>query len=186
MGDAGIELTLPMGLPELPKDMDETLSKRSHSGTGLDCPAGTSRRQTLHIRSKEEEWAVKKAENMSYIADKNVGAFLSVMLMELFKDMPENPIQWCAQFFLRHDDVIEAKEKWEHQGSLDITDDKRVWSAAWRIPFVMDELLSAILEEKPEQPDSFAASWFRWNAKSIQRKRHGLPEGWSPQKAFDT
>ena len=177
-----IELCLPTGLPELPKED----VGRSHSQDGGEQGARRPTLQTLHMKGEVKlSPAEKKVKNEEYLIERDVGLFLSVMLMELYDEMPDHPMQWCSQFFLRHDEMNEAQEKWQHKGVLTVTTEKRLWSASWRIPFVINELLAAILEEKPENPDAFAGSWFRWNSKSYHGQKHTLPDNWVPSKSFD-
>eukprot|EP00754_Rhynchopus_humris_P003712 Rhum_TRINITY_DN11934_c1_g1::Rhum_TRINITY_DN11934_c1_g1_i1::g.47726::m.47726 len=147
----------------------------------------TDDHDTLHLQRRNTRTQLIRNSNMKYLEEKNVGLFLNVMLTELFHEKPDNPMAWCTQFFLRHDEISEAsKDRWVHKGdTLQLTDEMRIWSAQWRLPYVIDELLAAIMESQPEEPDSFAGSWFRWNHKAFPSEKHALPEGWTPSKQCD-
>ena len=63
----------------------------------------------------------------------------------------------------------------------------RKYSAYWKIPCLINDLLEGLLTEKPEFPDKYASGWFRWN-RHIFKQNHfrgenpkELPPSWVPK-----
>ena len=40
----------------------------------------------------------------------------------------------------------------------------------WKIPFIIEWLLTDMLNDEPVEPDRFALSWFRWNKAAITNR----------------
>ena len=46
----------------------------------------------------------------------------------------------------------------------------REYSVQWKIPFIIEWLLTDMLKDEPKEPDRFALSWFRWNKTAIRTR----------------
>eukprot|EP00756_Hemistasia_phaeocysticola_P058213 Hpha_TRINITY_DN3483_c0_g1::TRINITY_DN3483_c0_g1_i1::g.32512::m.32512 len=139
-----------------------------------------------------EEAAKKKQKALDYLESKQVLFFLDSMLHDLFLKMPDDPVDFCLSYLLRHDSMAEIQRQApeRRKSTAGFSDEARAWSAKWKVPFLLDDLLADIIKEEPAEPDRFAAAWFRWNKKNFMVKHHcgmgkeprKLPQGWAPAK----
>eukprot|EP01065_Artemidia_motanka_P039435 TRINITY_DN48357_c0_g1_i1.p2 TRINITY_DN48357_c0_g1~~TRINITY_DN48357_c0_g1_i1.p2 ORF type:complete len:174 (+),score=63.48 TRINITY_DN48357_c0_g1_i1:63-584(+) len=137
----------------------------------------------------KQELEEKKLRAQKYLDEKRVLMFLDTMLHEMFQEMPEDPIDFGLAYLIRHESMHEIQKRApdrrkSHRG---FPDEARKWSAEWKVPFLLDDLLTDMLAEEPPEPDRFAAAWFRWNKKKFMVRHHNdakvpkkLAETWQP------
>lgn len=140
--------------------------------------------ETAEARSK------KKAQALEYLESKKVLTFLDAMLTELFLETPDDPVDFCLRYLIRHESMAEITRRApeRRKSTAGFSQEARAWSAKWKVPFLLDDLLTDMLKDEPEEPDRFAAAWFRWNKKPFMVKHHcgmgkeprKLPPGWTP------
>ncbi|KAJ9468541.1 hypothetical protein DIPPA_30362 [Diplonema papillatum] len=165
-----VEIALPDCLPQL----DE--SQVSHS---VDAERKRSSQDTATAHIRKRETAEERTEKVrEYINDTQLAPFLNVMLTDLYRDLPKDPIDWCVEFLVRHEDLNAIGQREKEMQPVKPTHEIRLYSAFWKIPFLFDDLLGALLEDKPAEPDRFAAAWFRWNRRSFLTRhfKQGYPQ----------
>lgn len=156
MGD--VEFAVPTDLPTLTEEETKALQdKPLYTGAG-----GTDK--------KDFESSAKE-----YFDEKNVIPMLNTLLTEVFLKQPEDPIDHMTKFILRHPTLTEIKE---HQGQdlHKLSEESVAYSNRYKLPHLIDELLTSLLEDKPDDATRFAGSWLRWHKNGFIA-RH-VPEGY--------
>eukprot|EP01060_Flectonema_neradi_P005588 TRINITY_DN13720_c0_g1_i1.p1 TRINITY_DN13720_c0_g1~~TRINITY_DN13720_c0_g1_i1.p1 ORF type:complete len:155 (+),score=29.98 TRINITY_DN13720_c0_g1_i1:54-518(+) len=142
-----------------------------------DLPTVESNVANIPLIKKSEECndAAQQEISVQYFRDKRIAIFLDCVLTGLYLKQPSDPIDWCMQFLIMHDTFDSLVDIQRERSSQVFKKEVKAYSAKWKLPFLVDELLTDMLKERPEEPDRFALSWFRWNKVSFF-SRH-FPDG---------
>jgi hypothetical protein len=98
-----------------------------------------------------------------YFHDHEVIPMVNLLLTELFVARPADPIDFMMMWLMRH--VEKAEREWKGmQNSLAQHQGEAVeYCVRYAIPELLEEMLSALVAEKPPDAVRFGASWLRWN-----------------------
>lgn len=154
-----VDLVVPTDLPIL---SDEDKAKISHKPLLV---AGPEKR--------DFEAAAKE-----YFEKYDVVPMLNAILSEVYLAQPEDPIDHMLKFLLRHGTMQEIREHQESNGrSLHHVAEQAVsYSGRFKLPQLFDELLTALLVDRPDDIVRFSLSWMRWHKNGFIA-RH-VPEGY--------
>lgn len=111
-----------------------------------------------------------------YFERKSVVPMLNTLLTELFIAQPDDPIDHMCRFMLRHPTMPELQTHSQQFDLSKVADSSVSYANKFKLPHMFDELLTALLEDEPEDPSRFAMSWMRWHKNGFIA-RH-VPEGY--------
>jgi hypothetical protein len=120
-----------------------------------------------------------EAEAKTYFETHDVIPMLNVILTDLFVAQPDDPIDHMMMYMLRNPGIAEIRAKQQANSTMSlahIADDAVSYSTRFKLPQLCDELLTGLLEDKPEDAVRFAVSWLRWSKNNFV-SRH-IPEGY--------
>ncbi|KAJ9446365.1 hypothetical protein DIPPA_10598 [Diplonema papillatum] len=145
-----------------------------HMNTEATLPESGAAGSPLSAGTSQELLDAKEAVRLralQYFSEKNVAGFLDCVLSSLYAARPPDPFDWCIEFLLTRD-RFETTPGQRSQSRA-----ARDYSMKWKIPFMVDELLAAMLVAQPDEPYRFALAWLRWNKVSFTMKhfKNGRP-----------
>ena len=139
--------------------------------------------QTQEISKKSpvvpDQSEIKKQQEQrakEYFDQKEVVPMLNALLTEVFVAQPEDPIDHMMKFLLRHPSLNELLASGTEHDLLESSDAAVAYSNRFKLPQLFDEMLSALLEDTPDDASRFALTWMRWNKNGFIA-RH-VPEGY--------
>uniref|UniRef100_A0A7S1L0L5 RIIa domain-containing protein n=1 Tax=Neobodo designis TaxID=312471 RepID=A0A7S1L0L5_NEODS len=122
----------------------------------------------------------EKAE--AFLKSHNLIPLLNELLGDVIVAAPEDPIDHMTRWFLRHAPATEEEraETTAEEETAAVTasrqrndnvaakhDEAVLYCSQYCLPQLIDELLSAMIAETPEDQGRFAMSWLRWNKKKF-------------------
>ena len=154
MGKASrkMDLAIPSDLPTLSVEEERKLSVVAVRGTHEEC---------------------ELAGAAEYFEKRNVVGLINTLLTDLFAVLPEDPIDHMMKFMLRSTIATDHRDVKQLGCS---TSAAVTYSNEFKLPHLFDELLTAVLHDRPEDCPRFALSWFRWNKQSFVARHK--PDGY--------
>lgn len=129
----------------------------------------------LYIQPEKKDF---EADAKAFFEKYDVVPMLNALLTEIYLTQPEDPIDGMMKFLLRHTTMGELLE---HQRSAcqtlhHVADRAVAYSARYKLPQLIDELLTALLAEAPNDVVRYCLTWLRWHKNGFIA-RH-VPEGY--------
>eukprot|EP01061_Rhynchopus_euleeides_P043916 TRINITY_DN76772_c0_g1_i1.p1 TRINITY_DN76772_c0_g1~~TRINITY_DN76772_c0_g1_i1.p1 ORF type:complete len:162 (+),score=59.44 TRINITY_DN76772_c0_g1_i1:104-589(+) len=111
-----------------------------------------------------------KEKALQYFKKHSIAIFLDCVLTELYLEKPSDPIVWFMRFLAKHDVFDDLLQSHKEKMYCKLSSSARDYSVEWKIPFIIEWLLTDMLKDQPTEPDRFALSWFRWNKAAIMAR----------------
>jgi hypothetical protein len=112
----------------------------------------------------------ERSKATEYLEHHRIPEVMNRLTIELLIHAPEHPVSFCIQFFHTQSLVLPSEEELrQHLNRLKTSEEKvkseesKKYLLIHKIPWLLEDMLSALLFEKPDDPLSFVLSWLRWN-----------------------
>lgn len=141
---------------------------------GVDVDTATAKPSSGTETSAQRKFDAAEAQR--FLASSGLIPLLNELLLDVYLTQPEDPIDYMTKWCLRYvpsTDLTDAAIQAERNAELTKRHSEAVsYSTKFKLPQLFDELLSAMVTEKPAEPSRFAMSWLRWHKKVfVQRHR---------------
>lgn len=158
-----MEIAVPQDLPVLTADEVRDLTTKP-----------------LYTQTERRDF---EADAKTYFETHDVIPMLNVILTDLFIAQPEDPFDHMMMYLLRNPGITEIRQQQAlcTTSLASIADASVSYSTRFKLPQLCDELLTGLLDDKPEDAVRFAVSWMRW-CKNSFISRH-IPEGYRNYQA---
>jgi hypothetical protein len=147
----------------------------------------SKRTNSFHIDSEYfRKEKAKREDNLAYCRKFCLTQSMGILVTHLLHDQPQRPLQYCEKFMRTAEqfkpenrvpdpslDNVEPRElmsrKWE------AVDAPRAYIEKYKIPCLFTDLLTQLLDQKPEDPIPFCLSWLRWHKHTYEIGEDGKP-----------
>eukprot|EP00992_Anisonema_acinus_P009101 TRINITY_DN5290_c0_g1_i1.p1 TRINITY_DN5290_c0_g1~~TRINITY_DN5290_c0_g1_i1.p1 ORF type:complete len:166 (-),score=37.04 TRINITY_DN5290_c0_g1_i1:18-515(-) len=134
-------------------------------------PLKMKRSESCHIDIETYRKGIEavKAESIAYFNKHSITKVMDALVSRLLRDRPPHPVAECAVALRTADDLAALSDS---DASVDPRDLLRTKFDAcsdpdylnkFNLPTMFEDLLSQLVEEKPDDPYSFCLTWLRWH-----------------------
>jgi hypothetical protein len=159
-----MEISVPNDLPVL-----DAKTEAEINGANIVPDRPLEQKKDLEARARE------------YFEQKEVVPMLNALLTDVFVQQPDDPIDHMMKFLLRHPALPDLIANSSQQDLLENSDAAVAYSNRFKLPQLFDEMLSALLEDAPDDAGRFALTWMRWNKNGFIARN--APEGYRAYSA---
>lgn len=121
-----------------------------------------SRKKREAERIAEKERAERNRRDAAeYMETYKIPEVVNRLLVELLIQRPENPVKYCQQFFRTNPADLQTHDSVEVARKLS-EPSVREYMIKARLPWLFEDLLNALLADRPTDPATWVLTWLHW------------------------